>query len=90
MDYPMEQVVRLQREFALLYQRREITAIEVDSVLVQYDILAKLSDMNDWSLSLGSDANWIHASVVIGETKFHACLSYEDAGEIGLTLPVWI
>ena len=85
MPFPMEQILEMQREFAVLYRKTGLLAVNSDYIQVDHECLAELSDKNEWDLE--QHGGRIHADVWIQEVKFSAVMTQLEFGAMGLELP---
>ena len=86
-EFPLEQVIEMQREFAVLYHTTGLLDMADSYIQVNHECLTELSDPADWALSPGHDAEEIEALIFISGSKFIALMDPDEAEALGLTLP---
>ena len=77
MKFPLEEVLRLQKEFTDLYHQTGLIAVHPDHVQVTAKCLAELSDVKQWKNSFRGQ-EFTHYFVMIEGLKFLACLDYDE------------
>jgi len=82
MEFPMELVLRIQQEFAGLYWKTGLIAVNPDYIHVRPECLARISDKEEWKLERYKGR--LHADIWIRGVRFTTCMTLEEAEAIGL------
>ncbi len=90
-DFPLDEVLRIQSEFAKLYCVTGLIGLSSDYVQVQVKILAELAEPTTWETrrvpSYKQVGYCYHSSAQVKGMKFLAVLDEKELAEYGLEIP---